>query len=207
MMIDQEKALEAYNQALENTKCTPGSVLYSNGLTGPLMMYEVENTNCLSLRLSEITAAYFAAIPAAGADGVPTLHEREDYDGMDKVVCRVIQYLAMKLNYVKKCRSYAEYGRWQNEETNGMWPMALGQAWLAPLYQMLPHEEQLKIELDRLEPPKQEVKKEGYRNEDEEDGRTIHGRLPSAGRHPGEIRCCDVCQQRHARRTRSTTSA
>ena len=68
---------------------------------------------------------------------------------MDKVVCRVIQYLAMKLNYVKKCRSYAEYERWQKEETDGMWPMVLGQAWLAPVYSMLPHEEQLKGELDR----------------------------------------------------------
>ncbi len=171
MLIDQDKALEVYNQALESNKSTPGSVLYTNGLTGPLMLYEVEYTNCLSLRLGEITAAYFAAVTAVGPGGVPYLLEREDYDGMDKVVCRAIQYLAMKLNYVKKCRSYAEYERWENEERGSMWPMVLGNAWLVPLYHMLPHEELLKVELDRLEPPKKEEKKEGYRNEDEDDGR------------------------------------
>ena len=136
------------------------------------MLYEMTYPNHLAVRIGEITSAYFAAVTAAGPGEDPLLVERYDtYDGMDKVVCKVIQYLAMKLSYVKKCRSYAEYERWQKEETDGMWPMVLGQAWLAPVYHMLPHEEQLKIELDRLEPPKQEVKKEGYRNEDEEDGR------------------------------------
>ena len=172
LRISEDKVLLMYNKALEDNKCAPCSAIYTTGLQGGLMAYEAANPGHLSHRIGEITAAYYGAVQDANRDEEPVLVESDEcYEGMSRMVCKVVQYLARKLSYTKKCRSYEEYQRWEDAERTSLWPMVLASAWMSPLYHMIPFEEQLTEQIDKLhQEPQAKVKSEGNKTEEDDYG-------------------------------------
>ena len=150
MSIHAELAKGIWDDAYKENEHTPASVLLLVGKNQGLLAYESEVPGGLIGRVGEVTTSYLEALQKTQEGQDIITEDEEVYQGMNLIVCKVIQFLAKKLRYSEKCRTATEYEEWESWERASIMPIVMASPWVQPVYAMLPYHQLLTEKLSQF---------------------------------------------------------